>query len=223
VAPPRVAPTPPPSAAHSIRSSATAEDPTLPKFDLPERLPPRAPAERGLEGGIGVGLATELWEGAMLAGPRLDVGIATGRKIAFVMGEGARFGVGTPDLGQVMVFDLEAGVAFGAPYQARSAFGAVLLGGAERLAVSSGRFAEGGIWTWTAMLSLGARASLALGPFDGWLGAEGIVRSKTLQTDGPNGVTIPSLALLLSIGAFLPAFSKAPAAQTEASVAPSRL
>jgi hypothetical protein len=160
-------------------------------------------------------VATEVWSGAALAGPRLDVGIATGRKLAFVIGEGARFGLGTPDLGQVMVFDLQAGIAFGAPYQARTDFGAVLLGGAERLAVSAGRFAEGGVWAWSAMLSVGGRASLALGPFDAWIGAEGILRSKTIQTDGPNGVSIPSLSALLSIGVFLPAFSVGPASQPQ--------
>jgi hypothetical protein len=199
--------------------SIGGDDPTLPKFDAPERPVAHSPAERELEGGIGLGLATEVWDGALLAGPRLDVGIATGRKLAFVIGEGARFGTGTPDLGEVMLFDLQAGIAFGAPYQARSDFGAVLLGGAERLAVSSGRFAEGGVWAWCATLSAGARASIALGPFDAWMGLEGILRSRTIQTDGPSGVSIPSLSMLVSFGAFLPAFSKSPPPPAQVSLA----
>jgi hypothetical protein len=184
--------------------------------DEPERPSPKSSSERGLEGGIGFASALEVWSGSMLLGPRLDVGVATGRGFAFVIGEGARFGFGSPDLGQVMVFDLQAGAAFGAPYQARSAFGAVLLLGAERLAVSAGRFAEAGVWTWSATASLGLRGSLDLGPLDVWLGVEGLVRSTTIQTDGPAGVSIPALSGLFSLGGFLPAFTRTPSSAGEA-------
>jgi hypothetical protein len=90
--------------------------------------------------------------------------------------------------------------------------------GAERLAVSAGRFAEGGVWTWCATATLGVRASLELGPLDAWLGVEGMLRSKTIQTDGPGGVSIPDLSGLVSLGGFLPAFSRvsAPASASRA-------
>jgi hypothetical protein len=180
-----------------------------PDAPLPEaeRAAPRPSSERELEGGVGLGTAVELSE-SVLAGPRLDVGVATGKGFAFVIGEGARFGFGSPDLGRVMVFDLQAGVAFGAPYQSRSSFGAVMLVGAERLAVAAGRFAEGGVWMWSGTLTLGVRGTVDLGPFDAWLGIEGLVRSATIQTEGPNGVSIPAVTALVSAGGFLPAFSR---------------
>jgi hypothetical protein len=175
---------------------------------VPERPAPKPSSERELEGGVGLATAVEVSE-SVLAGPRLDVGVATGKGFAFVIGEGARFGFGSPDLGRVMVFDLQAGAAFGAPYQSRSSFGVVLLVGAERLAVAAGRFAEGGVWTWSATASLGVRGSVELGPVDGWLGVDALVRSTTIETDGPNGVSIPPVSALVSVGAFLPAFSRA--------------
>jgi len=174
-----------------------------------ERSSPKPSSDRELEGGVGFATAVELWSGSMLLGPRLDVGVGTGRGFAFVIGEGARFGFGSPDLGQVMVFDLQAGAAFGAPYQARSSFGVLLLVGAERLAVSAGRFAEGGVWTWSATASLGLRGSLELGDLDVWLGVDGLARSTTIQTGGATGVSIPAISGLVSLGGFLPAFSRA--------------
>jgi hypothetical protein len=188
----------------------------------PDSATAKSSSERELEGGVGFATSVEVWSDSMLLGPRIDVGVAMGKGLAFVIGEGARFGFGSPDLGQVMVFDLQAGVGYGAPYQARRAFGLLALLGAERLAISSGRFAEGGVWTWTATATLGARASLDLGPIDMWLGVEGMLRSKTIKTDGASGVSIPDLAGIVSLGGFLPAFSRT-AAPASASRAPHRL
>jgi hypothetical protein len=181
----------------------------------PERPTPKPAAERGLEGGVAFATGVELWSDSMLVGPRLDVGVAMTRGLAFVIGESARFGVGSPDLGQVMVFDLQTGLALGAPYQARTAIGVIALVGAERLASSSGRFAEGGVWTWSLTGSFGLRASVALGPIDAWVGAEAILRSATLGTDGPTGVSIPPLSGLICVGGFLPAFARVPSAPAE--------
>jgi hypothetical protein len=181
----------------------------------PERPTPKPAAERGLEGGVTFATGLELWSDSMLVGPRLDVGLGMTRGLAFVIGESARFGVGSPDLGQVMVFDLQTGLALGAPYQARTAIGVIALVGAERLAISSGRFAEGGVWTWSLTGSFGVRGSVALGPIDAWVGAEAILRSATLGTDGPTGVSIPPLSGLICVGGFLPAFSRVPSAPAE--------
>jgi hypothetical protein len=92
----------------------------------------------------------------------------------------------------------------------------VLLVGAERLAVAAGRFAEGGVWMWSGTLTLGVRGTVDLGPFDAWLGVEGLARSATIQTEGPNGVSIPSVTALVSAGGFLPAFSRASASSAPA-------
>jgi hypothetical protein len=174
----------------------------------PESASPRDSAEPELEGGVALASVMEYWPGSIIVGPRLDVGLATGRRIAFVISEGTRFGFGSPDLGQLMVFDLQAGAAFGAPYQGRTAVGVVLLFGSERLAVSSSRFAAGGVWTWSATASLGLRGSVAMGPLDAWFGIDGLLRSTTIGTDGPAGVAIPTFSGLISVGAFLPAFAR---------------
>src|SRR5689334_22374827 len=144
----------------------------------------------------------------MRAPPRLDVGVVTGKGPATLLSGEARRGLGAPDRGDVRVLDLRAGVGYGAPCQARTALGVALFFGAERLAVSSGHSADGGVWAWGATVSLGLRGSLALGPVDAWVGIDGMLRSTTIETDGPGGVAVPQLSSLISFGGFLPAFSR---------------
>jgi hypothetical protein len=181
--------------------------------DVPpeEPKPESAAVDRGidLEGGVGLALLSEIWSGTYTGaiGPRLDVGVGVGRKIAIVISEGARFGIGGGS-GNVMVFDLQAGVAYGAPYQMRTGFGVMAQVGAERLAATaagSGDFS--GIWVWAATASLGLRGSLAAGPLDIWLGVDGMLRSQTITTGKPNTAEIPQLSAVFSIGCFLPAFA----------------
>jgi hypothetical protein len=183
------------------------------------RAPP-APLERSgidLEGGVGLALLSEFWTGAYSAGvgPRLDVGVGVGRKLAIVISEGARFAVGSGSSGQMMAFDLQAGLSYGAPYQIRSGFGAVFFVGAERLAA-------GALWVWSATASLGARASIATGPLDAWFGIDGMLRSDTIETGQPRAAAVPHLSAILSIGCFLPAFAGGVSseARTGASVTP---
>jgi hypothetical protein len=168
------------------------------------------PVDRGidLEGGVGLALLSEFWSGGAKGaiGPRLDVGVGIGRKFAVVISEGARFGLGD---GSVMLFDLQAGIAYGAPYQVRTGFGVMALVGAERLSSAAKQSSSnyGGIWTWAATASLGGRGSVALGPVDAWIGIDGFLRSQTLTTGDPSAVSIPELAAVFSVGFFLPAFA----------------
>lgn len=201
-------PTTRPKVARSLSPmSSESSAPSSDDVGAPEEAPEKRSSARDLEGGVGLATATEFWPGAVLMGPRLDVGLSLGKRLAFVIGEGARFGLGAGDHGQVMIFDLQAGVAFGAPYHSRTALGVVLLAGAERLAVSNSGSGDGA-WGWTASLSLGLRASVALGDVDLWIGADGIARARTIETGGPSGIAIPQVSGLLSIGGFLPAFAK---------------
>jgi hypothetical protein len=190
---------------------AEESSPTKPptSADTPPEEPslraPLAPPERSgidLEGGVGLALLSEFWSGAYAAGvgPRLDVGVGVGRKLAIVISEGARFAVGSGSSGQMMAFDLQAGLGYGAPYQIRSGFGAVAFVGAERLAA-------GALWVWSATASLGARASIATGPLDAWFGVDAMLRSDTIETGQPRAATVPHLSAVLSIGCFLPAFA----------------
>jgi hypothetical protein len=191
-------------AASKARGSDTPPD------DADLRPPP--PVERSssidLEGGVGLALLTEFWSGAYTAGvgPRLDVGIGVGRKISIVISEGARFAVGSGS-GNMMTFDLQAGVAYGAPYQVRTGLGVMMLFGAERLAASRDIGGYQGLWTWAATASLGARGSLATGPLDAWIGVDGMVRSATIESGSPKASSVPTLSAILSIGCFLPAFA----------------
>ena len=189
----------------------SAPKPTTSADTPPEeslRAPP-VPTERSgidLEGGVGLAILSEFWSGAYSGGvgPRLDVGVGLGRKLAIVISEGARFAVGSGS-GQMMAFDLQAGLAYGAPYQIRNGFGVVGLVGAERLAASRDGF--GGIWVWSATASLGARASIATGPLDAWFGIDGMLRSDTIETGTPKSSAVPLLSAILSIGCFLPALT----------------
>ena len=187
-------------------STSADTPPEEPSLRAPE------PVDRSsidLEGGVGLALLTEFWSGAYTGGvgPRLDVGVGLGRKLSIVISEGARFAVGSGS-GQMMTFDLQAGVAWGAPYQTRTGFGVMMLFGAERLAAAKAISGTGGLWTWAATASLGARASIATGPLDAWFGVDGMVRSETIETGAPKSTTVPTLSAILSIGCFLPAFAK---------------
>jgi hypothetical protein len=161
-----------------------------------------------LEGGVGLAILTEFWTGAYAGGvgPRLDVGVGVGRKLAIVISEGARFAVGNGS-GQMMTFDVQAGIAWGAPYQLRTGFGVMALLGAERLAASVDASGYGGLWTWAATGSLGLRGSLEMGPLDAWIGADAMLRSETIQTGQPKATAVPTLSAILSVGVFLPAFA----------------
>ena len=202
--------------AGSADESAPAKAPT--SADTPPEEPslraPEPTSERSsgidLEGGVGLALLSEFWSGAYSGGvgPRFDVGVGLGRKLAIVISEGARFAVG-PGSGQMMAFDLQAGVAYGAPYQIRSGFGVVALLGTERLAAARDGTGYGGVWIWSATASLGARASIATGPLDAWVGIDGMLRSDTIETGEPKATAVPRLSAILSVGCFLPAFTGA--------------
>jgi hypothetical protein len=181
--------------------------------DVPpeEPKPESTPVDRGidLEGGVGLALLSEIWSGTYTGavGPRLDVGVGIGRKFAIVISEGARFGIGGGS-GYVMVFDLHAGVAYGAPYQMRTGFGIMAQVGAERLAATAAGTGDfSGIWVWAATATLGVRGSLAAGPLDIWLGVDGLARSQTITTGKPNTAEIPEVSAVFSVGCFLPAFA----------------
>jgi len=197
-----------PGAPGGADETSTPKPPTA--ADTPPEEPllraPQSPIERpgiDLEGGVGLAILSEFWSGAYSAGvgPRLDVGVGVGRKLAIVISEGARFAVGAGS-GQMIAFDLQAGVAYGAPYQIRNGLGVVALVGAERLAASG----SGGLWVWSATASLGARASIATGPLDAWFGVDGMLRSDTIETGTPKSSAVPLLSAILSVGCFLPAF-----------------
>jgi hypothetical protein len=176
--------------------SATADHP-----------PAKAPApwrERKLEGGVTFGFATETWSRSMFGyGPRFDVGVGVGRSFAVVVGESARFAFSSDAL-RMMSFDLQAGLAYGAPYQKRTGFGAVALVGADRLSTSTTVEA---LVEWGVTGTVGLRGSFSVGPLDLWAGLDGAVRSNSMRTGRPDPSGVGTFTTILSLGCFFPALS----------------
>lgn len=161
-------------------------------------------ARSPLQGGVVVSTLAELWDNSVGFGPRFEVGVRFGGPLAFVLAEGARFGVGSSS--QTLALDLQWGLAYGAPYTSRTGFGFVLLGGAERVAATT---AIGGWFAWRATGSLGLRASTDVGSVDLWVGPELIVRSGTSETLAKTDSGIPQISGMLSLGCLFPAFGGA--------------
>jgi hypothetical protein len=154
-----------------------------------------------LEGGVVVSTLGEWWGGrSMGIGPRFEVGVRFAKQLAFVLAEGTRFGVGASS--ETLVFDLQGGLAFGAPYANQGGVGLVLLGGAERVNATTG---NGGWLAWRATASLGLRISGAVGSVDLWAGPEVVLRSGLTDTTGSEQV-VPQLSGMLSVGCLFPAF-----------------
>jgi hypothetical protein len=205
------------------RDRGSVDPPAAPKSNLAAAVPPTPPPDRAiatstqaepnasqdstkaqgiLDGGVVVSSLVEWWNGSVGVGPRFEVGVRFGRQFAFVLAEGARFGVESSS--RALSLDLQGGLSYGAPYATRTGLGVVLLGGAERVAATS---AAGGWFAWRATGSLGLRASGAAGSVDVWAGPEIIVRSGATET---GGATVPQLSGMLSVGCLFPAFGPTP-------------
>jgi hypothetical protein len=178
--------------------------PNPPPREVQEKTNPSslsAMKQQALEGGVVVSTLAEVWDGSLGVGPRFEVGLRIGGPLAFVLTEGARFGVGSSS--RTLAFDLQWGLAYGAPYARRTGLGLVLLGGAERVAATT---AVGGWFAWRATGSVGLRASSAVGSVDLWMGPELIVRSGRTETLTSTDSTVPQLSGMLSVGCLFPAF-----------------
>ncbi len=188
---------------HDHTSDATGRAPPGPSSAVPPspdtaKLPLRGAP---LQGGVVVSTLAEWWDGSVGVGPRFEVGVRLGGQLAFVLAEGARFGVGSTS--QSLALDLQGGIAYGSPYARRSGVGLVFLGGAERVASTK---AVGGWFAWRATASLGLRAGGAVGSVDLWVGPEVIVRSGPSETLDATDSHIPQLSGMLSVGCLFPAF-----------------
>jgi hypothetical protein len=183
-----------------------------PPADFPDESQPEDHAakvtaprrERKLEGGVTFGFSTESWSRSMFGyGPRFDVGVGVGRSFAVVVGESARFAFSSDAL-RMMSFDLQAGLAYGAPYQRRTGFGAVAFVGADRLSTST---TVEGMVAWGVTGSIGLRGSFSVGPLDLWAGLDGAVRSNSMRTGRPDANGVGTLTTIVSVGCFFPALS----------------
>jgi hypothetical protein len=168
---------------------------------------PRSPVPREFAGGIGLAACSEPWpDGSGVSlGPRLDVALHVGGPLAALASESVRFAVAPGGGPSTSLVDVQAGVAWGAPFASRRAVGFVLLVGLERFAASSSDDALRSADVWTAAASLGARASVRAGPLELWLGLDAIARATQAETPEPVRARLPRFGGALSVGFFYPA------------------
>src|SRR5262249_62320214 len=101
--------------------------------------------------------------------------------------------------------DVQAGVAWGAPYAPRYHLGFVALMGLERFAASPSDEKLRGTDTWTATASVGARGAVRAGPVVLSIGIEAVLRTTRPETPVPVRAELPRVGPVLSLGAFYPA------------------
>jgi hypothetical protein len=200
----------PPARATSSEPFSPAADPfrdsaPSPRSEADEERPGPS-REVVLEGGVGLSAVTEMWTAhrGLGVGPRLDIGVRFGNWFTLVIAEGARFSVNTPQA-DIMAFDLQWGIGFGAPYHKRTGLGLVLLGGAERLAAAS---SQGSPWVWGATASLGVRGCADVGGHSLVLGLDGVARSATIYSGDHSVGEVSTVSGMVSIGWFMPALTR---------------
>lgn len=148
-------------------------------------------------GGFGVGVVNEFTgkeATTPLLGPRLDVALGK-NPFALTLGESARFGKARGRF-DTFLFDLNAGVAWGAPFNRGYPVGAVMGVGVEWFSVNSSTQSSG-----TA--NLGLRGAITLAPFALWLGVDGHTRFSPQYVGEEVDIGLPRYSVLASIGVVL--------------------
>jgi len=166
-----------------------------PTWELEQPAPPR-PTPAVPNGGFGVGVATELTKKNMtpMTGPRLDVALGK-NPFALTLSESARFGKAR-DQFDTFLFDIGAGGAWGAPYNAGYPVGAALGLGLEWFSLNSSTQSSG-----TA--NLGLRGAVTLSPFSLWLGVDGRMRFSPQYIGEQVDIQLPRYTLMFSVGVVL--------------------
>lgn len=162
-----------------------------------QRVPPVEPPKPFVEsGGMGLALAGELLRGPLgsALGPRLDIGVGWG-PWSLQLTESARF-ARTDTGSSALLYDLGAGVGWGAPFSRKHPLGAALLGGSEWLHVH-------GHTVTTGFAALDLRAALPVGPLSIALGVEGRARFSPQSVSERESVEGPRWSGLLFLGGVL--------------------
>ncbi len=166
-----------------------------PTWEEPQEAPP--PETPALpNGGFGLALAIET-TGEPLGpqiGPKLDVALGK-NPFAMTIWESARLGRAR-DRYDTFLFDVGAGVAWGAPFNSGYPVGAVVGGGLEWFSVASSTQS-------TATLAAGLRGAVTVSPFALWLGVDGRRRFTPESAGELVDVKVPRYSLIVSIGVVL--------------------
>jgi len=179
----------------------------VPTFDPPRRrrrLPPAVEVRRR-PGVGGLGLALVLASAPdpleLTYGPRLDIAAGSG-SWALVLSEGFQLGAG-PSF-NTLIFDLRAGVAYGAPFVSAMHFGAALLGGYEWLSAYGESDGPNSLQTASSpTLTFGLRGAQQAGKTALWCGIEGIYRFEPEAIGAPFDVSLARTSLAFSAGVLL--------------------
>jgi hypothetical protein len=101
-----------------------------------------------------------------------------------------------------MLTELQAGLAWGAPYMANRRFGVVAMGGIEWLSAFAGGESRSNTVS-SGSAALGARAAAQLGSFALWIGADGRMRFIPPDLGAPYFLELPQFSALISCGGLL--------------------
>lgn len=163
----------------------------------PEQPTPPKPIPASPNGGFGVGVVTEFTGDEKTTpqlGPRLDVALGK-NPLSITLGESVRFGKARGQF-DTFLFDVGAGVAWGAPFNRGYPLGAVAGMGIEWFSANSSTQTSG-----TA--TLGLRGAVTLVPFALWLGVDGHMRFSPQYIGEDVNIRMPRYSVLASIGVVL--------------------
>ncbi len=189
------------SVAESQRELAHHESYELSPFDTSPvrdaRRPRRRKEEAPRAGGFGISTTGEIFPepDALVIGPRLDIALHIAHGFSAVTMESFRAAAGASP--KFSLFDVQLGVAWGAPYSNQSVFGVVAMGGFEWLTLDEF------VGDYTATWDVGVRLGGSVGPATLWFGTDYRYRAAALVIE-PN-VRSNRGSFVVSLGGFLTA------------------
>jgi hypothetical protein len=153
-------------------------------------------ARQFTHGGLALGGSIEVLPEPLspALGGRFEVGVGVGA-VSFVLSESAR--VGSAPRGQSFGYDVGAGVAWGAPFDARYNFGAKTLIGVDWFSASG---ATANSASSSGVVELGGVAAAYVSDYALWFGIAGRYRMRPQTFGSPQNIELPHFSAMLSAG-----------------------
>lgn len=161
-----------------------------------ERRTPRL-ARHFTHGGVSLGTHTEVLPPPFspVVGARLDVGVGIAGALAFVLSESARFG--SAPAGPTFGYDMNAGVAWGAPFDTLHELGARASLGVDWV---SSRSTDGTASRSTGVAELGVTGALYSRDYALWLSVGSRYRMKPQTFGSPTDLELPHFSAFVALG-----------------------